>query len=33
MRPRFGGYLVDAWLAGIISDLLLQADPEPRRTP
>jgi hypothetical protein len=25
-RPRFGGYLVAAWLAGIIVNLLLQAD-------
>ena len=25
-RPRFGGYLVAAWLAGIIGNLLLQAD-------
>lgn len=25
-RPRFGGYLVAAWLAGIITNLLLQAD-------
>ena len=25
VRPRFGGYLVAAWLAGIIVDLLLQA--------
>jgi hypothetical protein len=26
IRPRFGGYLVAAWLAGIITNLLLQAD-------
>jgi hypothetical protein len=26
VRPRFGGYLVAAWLAGIITSLLLQAD-------
>jgi hypothetical protein len=26
VRPRFGGYLVAAWLAGIIGNLLLQAD-------
>ena len=26
LRPRFGGYLVAAWLAGIIFDLLLMAD-------
>jgi uncharacterized membrane protein YphA (DoxX/SURF4 family) len=26
VRPRFGGYLVAAWLAGIIFNLLLQAD-------
>ncbi len=26
LRPRFGGYLVAAWLAGIIANLLLQAD-------
>ena len=26
VRPRFGGYLVAAWLAGIITNLLLQAD-------
>jgi hypothetical protein len=26
LRPRFGGYLVAAWLAGIITNLLLQAD-------
>jgi hypothetical protein len=26
VRPRFGGYLVAAWLAGIIVNLLLQAD-------
>jgi hypothetical protein len=26
IRPRFGGYLVAAWLAGIITSLLLQAD-------
>jgi hypothetical protein len=26
VRPRFGGYLVAAWLAGIIANLLLQAD-------
>src|SRR5262245_57779148 len=26
IRPRFGGYLVAAWLAGIIVNLLLQAD-------
>jgi hypothetical protein len=26
LRPRFGGYLVAAWLAGIILNLLLQAD-------
>jgi hypothetical protein len=25
-RPKFGGYLVAAWLAGIIVNLLLQAD-------
>ncbi len=25
-RPRFGGYLVAAWLGGIILNLLLQAD-------
>src|SRR5262245_66365588 len=25
LRPRFGGYLVAAWLAGIIVNLLLQA--------
>src|SRR3954467_13540293 len=25
-RPRFGGYLVAAWLAGIIANLLLMAD-------
>ena len=25
-RPRFGGYLVAAWLGGIIVNLLLQAD-------
>ena len=25
-RPRFGGYLVAAWLAGIIGNLLIQAD-------
>ena len=25
-RPRFGGYLVAAWLGGIIVSLLLQAD-------
>jgi hypothetical protein len=25
-RPRFGGYLVAAWLAGIIVNLLLMAD-------
>ena len=25
VRPRFGGYLVAAWLAGIITSLLLQA--------
>ena len=25
-RPRFGGYLVAAWLAGIIVNLLMQAD-------
>jgi hypothetical protein len=25
-RPKFGGYLVAAWLAGIITNLLLQAD-------
>jgi hypothetical protein len=25
-RPRFGGYLVAAWLAGIITNLLLMAD-------
>jgi hypothetical protein len=26
VRPRFGGYLVAAWLAGIIANLLLQGD-------
>ena len=26
LRPRFGGYLVSAWLAGIIVNLLVQAD-------
>ena len=26
VRPRFGGYLVAAWLAGIITNLLLMAD-------
>lgn len=26
LRPRFGGYLVAAWLAGIIGNLLLMAD-------
>jgi hypothetical protein len=26
VRPRFGGYLVAAWLAAIIVNLLLQAD-------
>jgi hypothetical protein len=26
IRPRFGGYLVAAWLAGIIFNLLLMAD-------
>ena len=26
VRPRFGGYLVAAWLAGIIGNLLIQAD-------
>ena len=26
VRPRFGGYLVAAWLTGIIGNLLLQAD-------
>ena len=26
LRPKFGGYLVAAWLAGIITNLLLQAD-------
>ena len=26
VRPRFGGYLVAAWLGGIIVNLLLQAD-------
>jgi hypothetical protein len=26
IRPRFGGYLVAAWLAGIIVNLLLIAD-------
>src|SRR3954471_158952 len=26
VRPRFGGYLVAAWLAGIIVNLLIQAD-------
>lgn len=26
VRPRFGGYLVGAWLAGIIVNLLIQAD-------
>jgi hypothetical protein len=25
-RPRYGGYLVAAWLAGIITNLLLMAD-------
>ena len=25
-RPRFGGYLVAAWLGGIIANLLIQAD-------
>ncbi|MGH9259761.1 MAG: hypothetical protein ACRD08_07685 [Acidimicrobiales bacterium] len=25
-RPRFGGYLVAAWLGGIIANLLLQGD-------
>ncbi|MGH9247862.1 MAG: hypothetical protein ACRD29_26820 [Acidimicrobiales bacterium] len=25
-RPRFGGYVVAAWLAGIITNLLLMAD-------
>ena len=26
LRPKFGGYLVAAWLAAIITSLLLQAD-------
>ncbi len=26
LRPKFGGYLVAAWLGGIITNLLLQAD-------
>jgi hypothetical protein len=26
LRPKLGGYLVAAWLAGIIGNLLLQAD-------
>jgi hypothetical protein len=26
VRPKWGGYLVAAWLAGIITNLLLQAD-------
>jgi hypothetical protein len=26
VRPRFGGYLVSAWLGGIIVNLLMQAD-------
>src|SRR2546426_3026430 len=26
LRPRFGGYLLAAWLAGIIVNLLVQAD-------
>jgi hypothetical protein len=26
VRPKFGGYLVAAWLAGIITNLLLRAD-------
>lgn len=26
LRPKFGGYLVAGWLAGIIVNLLLQAD-------
>jgi hypothetical protein len=26
LRPRFGGYLVAAWLSGIIVNLLMQAD-------
>ncbi len=26
IRPKFGGYLVAAWLTGIIANLLLQAD-------
>jgi hypothetical protein len=26
VRPRFGGYLVAAWLSGIIVNLLMQAD-------
>ncbi len=26
VRPRFGGYLVAAWLGGIILNLLMQAD-------
>ena len=26
LRPKFGGYLVAGWLAGIITNLLLQAD-------
>ena len=26
VRPKFGGYLVAAWLGGIIGNLLLQAD-------
>jgi hypothetical protein len=26
LRPKFGGYLVAAWLGGIIVNLLVQAD-------
>jgi hypothetical protein len=26
LRPKFGGYLVAAWLGGIIANLLVQAD-------
>ena len=26
LRPRFGGYLVAAWLGGIIANLLVHAD-------
>jgi hypothetical protein len=26
LRPRFGGYLVAAWLTGIIVNLLMMAD-------